>query len=98
MNCEADHKHPRCQSPAAKLLPRRIIDVGTDLNVDGAGLYESRGERAQYVALSHYWGARQNFTTTKATLDQRKQGFFVRDMAETFRDAVTCIRKLGIRF
>ena len=97
-NCEQDHKHAKCQLPAATLLPHRIIDVGTDTPSDLVFLYESHGECAQYIALSHCWGTQQSYITTKESLDQRKRGFNIQDVPRTHRDAITCTRKLGVRY
>src|ERR1700761_224910 len=64
--------HPRCQADSSPLLPKRVIDCGISPKM-GVQLYESNGERANYAALSHRWGNNALLTTTKSTLQARKQ-------------------------
>jgi Heterokaryon incompatibility protein (HET) len=49
-----------------------------------------------YATLSHRWGNKNHFTTTKANLESRNQGFLISDMPQTYRDAVIVTWKLGL--
>jgi hypothetical protein len=57
----------------------------------------------QYVALSHCWGQlpteeQKMFCTTQDNIGLRLQGFSVSELPQTFRDAVTVTRELGILY
>ncbi|KAF2670488.1 HET-domain-containing protein, partial [Microthyrium microscopicum] len=51
-----------------------------------------------YASLSHCWGTSSHPLTTKATLESRKRGFPVAELAQTFQDAIFVTRALGIRY
>ncbi|KAH0559295.1 hypothetical protein GP486_004187 [Trichoglossum hirsutum] len=93
-SCERDH--PDCAQQMTRLLPTRVIDVGKDGK--NPRLYESHGEIACYITLSHCWGGKQIITTTKATLEDRKQGITWSSLSKTFQDAVRITQKLGFRY
>jgi len=61
------NKHPECQQPECRLLPTRLIDVGS--NGDEPYLYIGHQEKGKYVALSHCWGGASPVTTTEASLE-----------------------------
>jgi hypothetical protein len=62
-------------------------------------LYQpNTGEEAKYVALSYCWGKTGNLTTTKATISNRKCGISWDLLPNSFRDAVTITRGLGMRY
>jgi hypothetical protein len=91
-------------------LPTRVIDVGpkTVVNLDDVGsvpadqddvrLIEPGGEHGRYVASSHCWGQLLSFTTTKETYSTRKQCMSLREIPETFRDAILMTRKLDVQY
>jgi hypothetical protein len=45
--------HPTCSSNIPKFQPTRIIDVGLEATVQNVCLTTLKGDRAQYVTLSH---------------------------------------------
>ncbi|MCJ1430012.1 hypothetical protein MMC29_007927 [Sticta canariensis] len=112
--CTSKHTHPTCRLPSAMLLPRRVIDVGLDRTQGTSGtneerssqgdgfqrlrLYESGGECARYIALSHCWGPQQNFTTTRATYEERKLAIKYAVLPKTFRDAIFVARRVKIQY
>lgn len=96
-DCEKNHTHPICRKPAAAVLPTRIIDLGTQ-GQPTAILVESGGMTEKYMALSHCWGKTRNFVTTKDNIHDMKQGFLVKELPQTFRDAISVARFLGIRY
>lgn len=92
-DCIDNHKQcTQAQSP----LPTRVIAVGVD--GEEPFLYETNGEEAAYIALSHCWGKHQPLTTKKGTLQQRKKRIPLVDVPQTFQDAILVTRKLGIRY
>jgi hypothetical protein len=50
------------------------------------------------MTLSHCWGPAQLITTTANTIEQRKAGIPLEDLPQTFKDAVSLTRNLGIRY
>jgi hypothetical protein len=76
------------------VLPSRVLDVSKNqINLtDGDGLEDN------YIALSHCWGNNANFKTTKATFQQKRRGIDFEMLPQTFKDAVTITRRLGISY
>ena len=112
--CTSKHTHPTCLLPSAMRLPRRVIDVGLDRppgisdtdeerssrydELQGLRLYESGGESARYIALSHCWGPQQNFTTTRATYEERILAIDYAVLPKTFRDAIFVARRVNVKY
>ncbi|KAK7981151.1 hypothetical protein PG989_013608 [Apiospora arundinis] len=80
-------------------LPTRVLDVG-DQATKSIVLLESKGQCANYCALSYCWGPQnaQTFLTTKETLQDRLRGIDFDLLPRTFQDAVQIARSLGIRY
>ncbi|KIW24960.1 uncharacterized protein PV07_10636 [Cladophialophora immunda] len=93
---ECTDTHADCRRRSRHPLPTRVINVGSD--VQDPFLYESRGEEAQYIALSHCWGDSVALTTTKENLADRKKGVRMDDLPRTFQDAITVARRLNIEY
>ncbi|KAI1392063.1 heterokaryon incompatibility protein-domain-containing protein [Hypoxylon trugodes] len=92
-------KHHDCgQSDTNPILPTRVLDLGE--NDSSIKLLEpAPGTRAQYVALSHCWGANaKRLETKQARLEDFKSSIPWPDLPPTFQDAVTVTRCLGIRY
>lgn len=81
-------------------LPTRVLDLGEDLTLVFADpkLYETRGEQAPYVCLSHCWGKSTMLETTSLTIERFKQRIPWEQLPRTFQDAVGFTRRLGIRY
>lgn len=92
---ECTDNHPKCKQTRSP-LPTRVIAVRSDK--EEPFLFETMGEEAAYIALSHCWGKHQPLTTTTETLEQRKKGIPLLDVPLTFRDAILVTRKLGIDY
>ncbi len=90
--------HPHCTENTSRRLPTRVIDVSVRKVPDGVFLYESEGGNSRYTALSHCWGKIQIITTTKATIEQMKQGIPWASLSRTFQDAITITRQLGVQY
>jgi hypothetical protein len=90
--------HPTCNPPQT-LLPSRVIDVG-EVNSPKVHLWEPvpEGTVGQYVSLSYCWGTPLSFTTTRATMEERKAGITIIDMPATYQDIVRLTRELGLRY
>ncbi|KAI1033785.1 hypothetical protein LB503_011032 [Fusarium chuoi] len=92
------NEHPKC-SPGDTLLPGRVVDVGDDPNSPFAKLRETDGqERGKYISLSYCWGKEPQFTTTKATLEERKRQITISDLSQTHQDVIKLARELGVRY
>ena len=89
-------EHSRCSAPNEPALPTRIIDVGRG-DVE-PHLLESGGRIAPYAALSHCWGGTSPITTTKSTVDRFLEKIPYISLPQTFQDAVTVTRKLGLQY
>lgn len=89
------NQHPACshQGLAGSHLPSRVIDVGHPPR-----LYESHGERAHYMTLSHCWGTSQHFVTTSENIRDLRVEIPWTSLPKTFQDAILITRSLGIRF
>jgi hypothetical protein len=70
----------------------------SDGEEDVVKVYESHGETASYVCLSHCWGAHQPIRTIKANLQDHKQGIARLCLPKSFQDAVSFVRRLRIRY
>jgi hypothetical protein len=95
-----DINHSECNRPPS-VLPSRVVNVGTEEPHQEPFLYESQGETAQYLALSHCWEIDQKMlrTTRDVLADhQRKISFSHKDLSNSFRHAFTICRKLKIQY
>ena len=97
-DCE---KHHECsayrRSPTT--LPTRVLDLGKDPEpLDPIKLFETGGIKETYMTLSHRWGSTNLFTTTEDTFKQRIAGILLADLPQTFKDAVSLTRNLGIQY
>ncbi|TVY89211.1 hypothetical protein LAWI1_G006807, partial [Lachnellula willkommii] len=80
------------------LLPTRILDIGGQKQ-DRISLREfPTGSHGQYAALSHCWGTKQTFITSSTNLEDRKKSIDFNELPQTFRDAVSVSRSLGINY
>src|ERR1700712_4686371 len=84
--------------PETTLLPTRLIEIGPSDGTESPFLKLTRGERGRYISLSHCWGKSKLFTTTKATLAARMQGFSMEMLPKTFQDAILISRSIGVRY
>lgn len=96
--CGRDHKSFGCFPKTTSRLSSRVLDVSNNW----LRLHVSKpGERGEYVALSHCWGAlsqaqKRAFCTSSANLEPRcTQGLDFKTLPKTFQDAITVTRELG---
>jgi hypothetical protein len=78
------------------VLPTRVIDVGK--SDKGVCLYETKGEKSHYVALSYRWGDANMTLTTNATLSEHLHYIDVGTLCTTIRDAIHVTREIGFRY
>lgn len=97
--CRAEH--PLCNTGESYgKLPTRVLDLGDDLSciTADAKLFETSGEDAAYVCLSHCWGGKVPIITTTETLAAFKMRIPWEQLPKTFQDAAIFTRRLGIRY
>ena len=92
-------QHPDCSRHQIALLPKRVIDVRPPAGGEDCRLIEPLyREFAPYVALSHCWGGRSLFCTTRNNFQIYKECLLLEDFPKTFRDAVLLTRALGFQY
>ncbi|KAI9148002.1 hypothetical protein HJFPF1_11823 [Paramyrothecium foliicola] len=90
--------HRSCNSPESPRLPTRVVSVG-GTDSDKVYLVEPVGEADKYVCLSHCWGHKQIITTTKSSIKKHvRDGIMLKELSNTFQQAVLFTRRLGIRY
>lgn len=78
-------------------LPTRVIDLG-DTKEAPIRLYESKGEKAAYTALSHCWGGPIPSILTTANKTARTRAMDSDALPQNFKDAIQVTRALQIRY
>jgi hypothetical protein len=97
-DCETTHVG--CRGGGDVCLPTRVIDVSTTIPL----LTESTGETGRYTTLTYCWGISQEnpyedqYLTDSKTLSSRMRGMPLDEMPQTFQDAVTTTKILGIKY
>ncbi|KIW19779.1 hypothetical protein PV08_00354 [Exophiala spinifera] len=87
-------------------LPTRLVDVSPDDRTESIRLVvgsEIPVDNTPFAALSHCWGDKKDRvkaipTTTRATLPRHLDNIEWEDLTPTFRDSVTIVRRLGLRY
>ncbi|KAK1758983.1 heterokaryon incompatibility protein-domain-containing protein [Echria macrotheca] len=92
----SDHAARALKSaPSPPPLPTRYIHVDSNPPQLRTSQPDDRGF---YIALSHCWGKSRPLVTTTATLAERMQGIPMHSLPQTFQDAVTITRELGLEY
>jgi hypothetical protein len=97
LECDESHKGGRC-SMGEEALPTRVLDLGPDASPDVVKLVEPGELKAKYTALSHRWGEKNPYATTRANLESYRASIPTGDLPKSFQDAITVTRKLGLRY
>jgi hypothetical protein len=94
---ECTINHQDCKAPLLNPeLPTRVIDVfAYDREVT---LFESKGQRGRYIALSHCWGSSSRLMATKESLEDLSKGIAISFLPKTFRDAINITKRLGVKY
>lgn len=80
-------------------LPSHVINVGNYIHSPFVKLRETEGhEQGKYICLSYCWGKSREFTTTRATLEERKRQIMIANMPKTYQDAICMARELGVSY
>ncbi|KAK3347088.1 HET domain protein [Lasiosphaeria hispida] len=96
--------HSECNVEDSNLaLPTRVLDLGDNshpaCSTADVKLYVKKGEREEYLCLSHCWGVdKKPIETTRETIERFQTGIPWGDLPKSFQDAVVFTRKLGVRF
>jgi hypothetical protein len=85
--------HPDCMIQT-KPLPTRVLDVSNDKIC----LFISCGQESPYAALSHCWGKIPIIQATTSALQVNLDGISWDNLSQTFKDAVTTTRMLGLQY
>jgi hypothetical protein len=93
--CSRHHKH--CAQQRDVELPARLVQIPLDDN-HLLKLRVTEGQTGRYMALSHCWGNGIAFKTTKATFNDKQDGFKLDQIPRNLRDAVHIARSLGFEY
>ncbi|KAH8671719.1 heterokaryon incompatibility protein-domain-containing protein [Xylariales sp. PMI_506] len=96
LNCRKSHTACKDEQTLYS-LPTRVIDLGEN-EEQGARLYESHGERAPYIALSHCWGGIIPSETVELNIKQRYIALNTQHLPRNFQDAIEVAKALRIRY
>jgi hypothetical protein len=96
---KCQNRHQGCPHRNIPLLPKRVIDVGSEILSSIARLHISeKDEKASYAAPSYCWGGSYNVTTARDNLQARIEGVEIARLPQTMQDAIQITKKLGIRY
>ena len=96
---ETCESHSSCSLVTRTKLPKRILDLGPHRLRNAISLVEVEDDNyGRYLTLSHCWGGVQHITTTKSTLRNRLISIRMSELPQTYRDAITVCRGLGVRY
>lgn len=97
--CLKTHILCTCTTEPYTPFPKRILDVGSKINGQQFYLLESQnGQVGRYATLSHRWPKTPIIRTTTQNINNHRSGIILADCPQTFRDAVTVCRSLGIQY
>ncbi|KAK1705715.1 heterokaryon incompatibility protein-domain-containing protein, partial [Colletotrichum lupini] len=77
--------------------PTRLLDLGSP-GSDEVRLSTSVPTHEKYATLSHCWGKSQILTLRRANMKSFRAGIRVETLPKTFRDTISILRKLGLRY
>ena len=102
-SCLTTHRSCRKFLSASPYHPTRLIEVAPlasalddELHLRIAG---EHSPEVPYITLSHCWGKSEFLKLTKTTFQRLRDGFSGSDtLSETFQDAITICRELGVTY
>ena len=107
-NCRENHATCKAvsQQVESKVLPKRLIDVGTADGVETPRVIRTEELVAKggfrkivYAALSYVWGASGNhILLTKVNTDSFSHGIESSSLPKTFQDAILVCQKLSVKY
>ena len=100
-DCDDNHYLCRRNPKSSTKPPTRVIDVRVDKGKDPGyvRLNLDPHKQGDYIALSHCWGKmapekRDKISLSKGNLHSREEGFAMKDLPQTFQDAIEVTRML----
>jgi Heterokaryon incompatibility protein (HET) len=97
-DCNENHSDHGSSSAIDNELPTRVLDVGDAQNPNRLLLYQTKGRRGKYIALSYCWGDGKPISTTKETIEAHRKAIKFDDLPKTLQDAIVITRQLGVQF
>jgi hypothetical protein len=94
-------KHVECCLPTTQpnVLPTRLIDVEARASFElRLHIVDQNDSGIRYLTLSHCWGNLDVLTLKAENIGQMMDGFHMRDLPKTFKDAVEITKSLGFRY
>lgn len=95
--CNATHELCSATIASPRVLPRRLIDVGSSTE-RRARVIETGDKVGRWVALSYCWGGDTSFILTASSRSKFEAGVDIDDFPSTLRDAIHVTRQLEIRY
>lgn len=93
------HVHEECSTRSPSdlnaPLPTRVIDVG---NLENLHIWETCGQRGEYIALSYCWGEGKKLLNTTHRYEAFQTQLPIEEMPATFEEACEVAHKLGYQF
>jgi len=96
-----EENHVECCLPTTypNALPTRLIDVEARASSDlRLHVVDQNDSRIRYLTLSHCWGNLNVLTLRAENMGRMIDGFHMKDLPNTFKDAVEITRSLGFRY
>ncbi|KAK1511259.1 heterokaryon incompatibility protein [Colletotrichum costaricense] len=95
-DCISNHAD-YCGKDTSGFVPTRLLDLGS-AGSDEVRLSTSVPTHEKYATLSHCWGKSQILTLRRANMKSFRAGIRVETLPKTFRDTISILRKLGLRY
>ncbi|KAJ2897757.1 hypothetical protein MKZ38_004380 [Zalerion maritima] len=88
--------HPLCKPPNPAFRPTRLVQIIDSKLVKLA--FPANTPKGDYAALSHCWGQAQTIKLESKNLDEFSKGIQVRDLPESYQEAISMCLKLNLHF
>lgn len=95
-SCEASHPDCHRINEDQFPLPTRVIKVGRE--GDNPSLFESKGQKGRWIALSYCWGGPSEFSLNDTNYASFIKGKPLDNFPPTIRDAIVTTRALDIEY
>lgn len=94
--CIENHKYCSTLHKQIKILPTRVIDVGS--STANPRLCLKGSVPGRWTALSYTWGGASSFILNQKSLTRLENGLPLEEFPATIRDAIIATRALGIEY